>query len=288
MEQNIVIAGATFNGVPSIEIPTSGGGSASFVEVSDTTATAADVAHGKYFYTANGVKTAGTGEGSAVVQPLSVTQNGTYNPPSGVDGFAPVTVNVSGGGGGGQDLPVLPSEYQEVEYLVCSGEQYCMVDSHLLFTNLLSGKAKAAVNDSNQKTIVGYYGSSGGSRIAVSVVDDQLSFNNLTDIASTADSDELVFTFLAHLSQTGTGYTRLSIGAYARNSVLNFFIGNIYPVYVMSGGGSYPNYGLEYTYAYIPCYRKADNKPGLYDVINDVFYTNQGTGADFGVGPDAN
>jgi hypothetical protein len=37
--------------------------------------------------------------GSGVVQPLSVTQNGTYNPPSGVDGYAPVTVNVSGGGG---------------------------------------------------------------------------------------------------------------------------------------------------------------------------------------------
>ena len=40
------------------------------------------------------------GGGGAVVQPLSVTQNGTYNPPSGVDGYAPVTVNVSGGGGG--------------------------------------------------------------------------------------------------------------------------------------------------------------------------------------------
>ena len=32
----------------------------------------------------------------AVVQPLSVTQNDTYYPPSGVDGYAPVTVNVSG------------------------------------------------------------------------------------------------------------------------------------------------------------------------------------------------
>ena len=38
-----------------------------------------------------------SGGGSAVIQPLSVTQNGTYNPPSGVDGYAPVTVNVSGG-----------------------------------------------------------------------------------------------------------------------------------------------------------------------------------------------
>lgn len=40
------------------------------------------------------------GGGGAVVQPLSVTQNGTYNPPSGVDGYAPVTVNVSSGSDG--------------------------------------------------------------------------------------------------------------------------------------------------------------------------------------------
>lgn len=41
-----------------------------------------------------------SGGGSAVIQPLSVTQNGTYTAPSGVDGYSPVTVNVSGGGGG--------------------------------------------------------------------------------------------------------------------------------------------------------------------------------------------
>ena len=34
--------------------------------------------------------------GGGNIQPLSVTQNGTYNPPSGVDGYSPVTVNVSG------------------------------------------------------------------------------------------------------------------------------------------------------------------------------------------------
>ena len=38
---------------------------------------------------------------------------------------------------------------------------------------------------------------------------------------------------------------------------------------------------------FIPCYRKADNKPGLYDLVNDVFYTNANTSAstDFIVGP---
>ena len=38
------------------------------------------------------------GGGEAIIEPLSVTENGTYAPPSGVDGYAPVTVNVSGGG----------------------------------------------------------------------------------------------------------------------------------------------------------------------------------------------
>lgn len=30
---------------------------------------------------------------------------------------------------------------------------------------------------------------------------------------------------------------------------------------------------------YIPCYRKSDGEVGLYDLVNGVFYTNQGTGA---------
>ena len=34
----------------------------------------------------------------------------------------------------------------------------------------------------------------------------------------------------------------------------------------------------------VPCYRKSDNKPGLYDIVNNVFYTNAGTG-EFAVGP---
>ncbi len=30
---------------------------------------------------------------------------------------------------------------------------------------------------------------------------------------------------------------------------------------------------------YIPCYRNSDNEVGLYDLVNNVFYTNQGTGS---------
>ena len=39
------------------------------------------------------------GGGAPIIEALSVTANGTYTAPSGVDGYSPVTVNVSGGGG---------------------------------------------------------------------------------------------------------------------------------------------------------------------------------------------
>lgn len=38
-------------------------------------------------------------------------------------------------------------------------------------------------------------------------------------------------------------------------------------------------------YNLYPVYRKTDNKPGMYDLVNNQFYTNQGTG-EFTVGPD--
>lgn len=63
MAQSISLQGATYNDVPSVLLPKSGGGTASFVDVTDTTATAADVANTKYFYTAAGVRTLGTASG---------------------------------------------------------------------------------------------------------------------------------------------------------------------------------------------------------------------------------
>lgn len=51
------------------------------------------------------VETAG-GVAEPVIQPLEVTENGTYTAPSGVDGFSPVTVNVEASGGGNSEEDV--------------------------------------------------------------------------------------------------------------------------------------------------------------------------------------
>ena len=63
MAQNITIWGASYSNVPAVTLPKTGGGTASFTDVSDTTAAASDVASGKYFYTSSGVKTEGTASG---------------------------------------------------------------------------------------------------------------------------------------------------------------------------------------------------------------------------------
>lgn len=60
MAQNITLMGANYSAVPAVTLPKTGGGTASFTDVSDTTATAGNVAAGSYFYTAAGVRTQGT------------------------------------------------------------------------------------------------------------------------------------------------------------------------------------------------------------------------------------
>ena len=44
MPQDITLAGASYSDVPAVELPKTGGGTASFVDITDTTAAASDVA----------------------------------------------------------------------------------------------------------------------------------------------------------------------------------------------------------------------------------------------------
>lgn len=114
---NITLLGNDYQNVPAVKLPQTGGGTARFDDVSVTTATASDVAHGKVFLAADGTITTGTASGDGyvwqdengyvhlsdeqgtqtIVEPLSVTQNGTYTATSG-HAYSSVTVNVSSGG----------------------------------------------------------------------------------------------------------------------------------------------------------------------------------------------
>lgn len=71
MAHDVTLMGATYPAVPAIVVP-SGQSTATYTDVTDTTATAADVTQGKFFHAADGTLTAGTGAGSIA------TIEGTY------------------------------------------------------------------------------------------------------------------------------------------------------------------------------------------------------------------
>ena len=107
MAQDVLIAGALFPDVPSVQLPDSQQQWHSFTDVSDTTAAAADVASGKYFYTAAGVKTQGTASGGGG---SSRVVNGTFK---GTDAQKGMAVEISlpySGSGYPIALLIFPSE----------------------------------------------------------------------------------------------------------------------------------------------------------------------------------
>lgn len=114
MAQEIMVAGAIYEDVPSVRLPDSNGVFHPFTDTSDTTAVAADVAQGKTFHLADGSAATGTASGATLVT-KSITANGTYSAEDDdADGYSEVTVNVSGGGGGGGGVD--PKDVNFIDY----------------------------------------------------------------------------------------------------------------------------------------------------------------------------
>lgn len=67
MSKNVTLWGASYTGVPSLEVPQTGGGTATFTDTSPTTATAADVATGKTFFLADGTQATGQLSGGSTI-----------------------------------------------------------------------------------------------------------------------------------------------------------------------------------------------------------------------------
>lgn len=186
-----------------------------------------------------------------------------------------------------EEAPRLPDTYQEVDYIQSSGTQY--IDTGIKGTQNTGVELKISnITYANSK-IFGSRSSASSNNFSIistasSIVEDFQNYNNNRLQVSTPISEPITLVMNNQKMQINTN--EQNIGTYTSFTTP----GNLY---IFNGAGSFPNgYGLasmRLVYCkiwdngtlirdFVPCYRKSDNEPGLYDLVNNVFYENKGTG----------
>lgn len=185
---------------------------------------------------------------------------------------------------------VLPVEYQEVEYIESTGTQY--INTGIASTQYITANLDMQFTEYSPSSMIIIAWSSGAGRWfgkgglntysggdnAVSDVDALLRkeievFFTPSTTGFTIDGTTYS---KATTSSQSNGYT-LFAGRNSKNNMSSYASAKLYKATIQENGETIRDL--------VPCYRKIDNKPGLYDLVNDVFYTNAGTG-EFNVGAD--
>ena len=239
------------------------------------------------------------------LRPLSVSENGTYQP-DGFDGYSGVEVSVEGQWIDYDDVPVtLPEEYQRVEYIESSGTQFIELPIGFYPTDKV--RIKGSVNISNKpdnymvapknwNNSNNRFGMCGWTEIKTSYYPRSLSaaFGSLetsrTQFSAPYENDGNIHSYLYKdrtfvLVDMGMTCVVSDVTFGSETTNLKLFYG-----YNSNTAGKICYYIHEKAdgrkLALYACYRKSDGVIGMYDVENDVFYTNDGTGT-FAKGQDA-
>jgi len=183
---------------------------------------------------------------------------------------------------------VLPEEYQEVEYVGSTGAQYIL--TNIVPTN--STGIYARVSSANVTSDVVYFGSKGedDSRLWIGNNEDKIYYgwnsNMYSQDVVTADT---VYTIKMNYLNNRIGTLN---DEFLRDINADLSETNTYPIAIFGGNSagtvgykaSINLYGFKITeglgiaHDFVPCYRKADNVIGMYDMMTGIFYTNNGTG----------
>lgn len=221
----------------------------------------------------------------------TVSENGVYAASDdGADGFSSVSVNVTPEVIDLNNQPTtkeLPAEYQEVEYLTLSGTQYTSIPFATRLGDAFYIAAMPTVNVTDEQTVIGNNASGQRWEMYFKSGKTMLYFGDTSAYNGVALSGVNVaaeintkYEFAALVTLKTANITAFVIGNYGTGGSYKFK-GRIYKIRVTRTVEGAPIYA-----AYlVPCYRKADNVAGWYDLVAEAFYTNGGTGA-YEVGPD--
>jgi len=187
----------------------------------------------------------------------------------------------------------LPTEYQEVEYVESTGTQY--IDSGVLATDTTGLLINVAPLNNDEAVFIGtkintivddYYG------LYIGINPSYKIFGNFNgnDDASARPTAQLNTKFLYKLNYRNN--RKRYFNETELTSISTTLPSISYPIYIGCGnrgnnlwlGSSARFYSCQITDGtsiirhFIPCFRKSDNEIGLFDLVNQVFYTNSGTG----------
>lgn len=175
----------------------------------------------------------------------------------------------------------IPDEYQLVEYLENTGSSY--IATQCLMTN--ATEVEIEYNDYNTGSIISCRGTNNNTIFLVS------SYYGLQCGSTSYPCSRGQHTCI--ISKEKIVLDGLIVATHTD------YVNGGYPLalFCQNRNGSYSYNGRGYINKMIikdegvniasmyPVYRKSDHKPGMYDMVNNVFYTNRGSG-EFQVGPD--
>lgn len=183
----------------------------------------------------------------------------------------------------------IPNEYQLVEYLESDGRQYInTLLSDLTIGMYIEGRIIISLQDDtgfcgnvNPSNVIWWdrnqylfmwRGTSYYTGVRDISVNKKFELNYLQ--SGEAKIDDVVF---ASFTNTTNNLNRILL--------FGAWYGRPYGIPIAQIVNAKFSIGVNKVRDMYPVYRKSDNKPGMYDIVNGTFYTNQGTGK-FLVGPD--
>ena len=190
---------------------------------------------------------------------------------------------------------MLPNIYQEVEYIIAKGKQYIKtgftanqdtsIEMKITTTTLNANAAFYCSRKTLSNNTFACFRMNGQLRHDYGKTQSDTSYNIQVNtpykIYSNKNklyiNDSLIHTSAYTNFQSPYDMLLLASQDNSENAGANYWNGNLYYCKIWDNNTLIRDF--------IPCYRKSDNVVGMYDIINNLFYTNKGTGS-FIAGPD--